>query len=174
MARPTDLIYTDFTSNLSDDTGIALRARNILAKIFRVVVGKTITTAVSLPISDATTQTALTQLRFYVKKGRKYRLEANLLTSGTAGGLRSTITGPVGTTLISNSTSYVVAGSASATTTALATFGAGAASNFIVSMDGYIQPIANGYVGISASQAVSSATPTVVAVGSRARLIRVK
>lgn len=174
MARPTGIVYSDFTGNMSDDSGIALRARQVLAKIFRKVVGKTMFSDVALPISDATTQTALSDLKFYVKKGKKYRIEGVLITGGTAGGLKASITGPASTTLRVNMTSFVAAASATGQVTALATLGAGAASNFTLTLDGYIEPTANGYLGISASQASSNATATTVYAGSWVKLINVK
>lgn len=159
------------TINLNVEGCFTERQKLALTKVFKKgVVGKV--QAADQSVASSTTLVS-TDLVFNVRKGRKYRLHAVLLTNGTSAtpGMKATAThsGQSSPTFTGN----VAYTSASAIrvetmTTASAT---GAAVAFLqVEINGYFVPDANGTLAVQFAQAVSDAGACTVKAGSWATL----
>lgn len=170
MARP--IVREDFTSVMQEDGGFPLSQKNVISKLFKQgVIGKVLTS--DQTVTSSTTLTSVSDLRFNVKKGKKYRIHGVLFADGTGatGGIKATMThsGQSSPTLIGTTT--IVSASAvaaEALTTASAT--GSAVGALIVYIDGYFVPDANGTITVQFAQNTSDSTGAVLKAGSFVRL----
>lgn len=172
MTRP--VVREDFTHTLQEAGCFSSAEKNELKGAFaRGVTGKVLTSDQTVALSAALT--SVTDLRFNVKKGKKYRIHGVLLTSGTGatGGIKATMThtGQTSPTLYGTTVYSAVAGTTvEALTTAAAT--GVAAAVLKVEIDGYFVPDANGTITLQFAQNTSDATAATLKVGSFVRVHR--
>jgi hypothetical protein len=153
--------------------GTVVSLRNALVKLFKYsVIGKvqgadqTLTSATGTTLQDS-------ELILPVKKGRKYRIEGKIFTTGTSAtpGMKAclTHTGQTSPTLYGSLT-FVSATALlnEAMTTGTTTGGATAYRH--IDIDGYFIPDGNGTIKFQFAQNTSNAASTVVKAGSWLKL----
>lgn len=162
----------DVTNLLSaTNAGTIVKIRDIVSKIFKYsVVGKV--QGADQTINSSTTL-ADSELILPVKKGRKYRIEGKIFTTGTSAtpGMKACLThsGQTSPTLYGSLT-FVSATALlnEAMTTGTTTGGATAYRH--IDIDGYFVPDGNGVIKFQFAQNTSNAGNTVVKAGSWLRL----
>lgn len=164
----------DVTNLLSaTNAGTIVKIREIVSKIFKYsVVGKvqgadqTLTSATGTTLQDS-------ELVIPVKKGRKYRIEGKIFTTGTSAtpGMKAclTYTGQTSPTLYGSLTFVSATAVLNEAMTSGTTTG-GATAYRHIDIDGYFVPDGNGVIKFQFAQNTSNGANTVVKAGSWLKL----
>lgn len=164
-------VRQDVTNILSDKGWFNEMQRRLLANIFkRAVVG--IVQNTDQTITSSTTLTD-SQLVLPVKKGRKYRIEGKIFTTGTSAtpGMKAclTYTGQTSPTLYGSLTFVSASAVLNEAMTSGTTTG-GATAYRHIDIDGYFIPDGNGTIKFQFAQNTSNGGNTVVKAGSWLKL----
>lgn len=174
MARPVANSKEDVTHNIRESGGFTLAEKKVLEGIFkRGVMGKVLQS--DQTVASSTTLTSVSDLSFVVKKGKKYRIHAQLMTNttGATGGIKVTMThaGQSSPTLY-GATRYLSASAiASEALTSGSATGA-AVAVLAVEIDGIFIPDASGTITLQFAQNTSNGTGAVIKAGSYVNLYR--